>query len=89
MLTELVSYSDYHFRTEDNYMIDNQYPLFSSHRKEHLTYIKKVGTLITELEKKETTLTKDILAFLCEWWQTHITNSDQKYARYIKAQHKK
>ncbi len=85
ILAQLVDYSDYHFRTEDNYMIENSYPLFLSHRKEHLAYIKKMGGLITALENKETSLSEDLLDFLCNWWRTHITDSDLKYARYIKA----
>ena len=84
-LSELVDYSDYHFRTEDNYMIENSYPLFLSHRKEHLAYIKKMGSLIAALENKESSLSEDLLAFLCDWWRTHITDSDLKYARHIKA----
>ncbi len=86
ILTQLVDYSDYHFRTEDNYMIENNYPLFLSHRKEHLAYINKMGMLIDDLEKKGPTLTDDILEFLCEWWQAHISQSDLKYARYIRNQ---
>ncbi len=88
IITQLVDYSDYHFRTEDNFMIENSYPLFLSHRKEHLAYIKKMGTLIDDLENKGATLTEDILEFLCSWWQTHIAESDLKYARYIKSQKK-
>jgi hemerythrin len=86
ILTQLVDYSDYHFRTEDDFMIENSYPLFLSHRKEHLAYIKKMGTLIDDLENKGAALPGDILNFLCDWWQTHISQSDMKYARYIKSQ---
>ena len=86
IITQLVDYSDYHFRTEDNYMIENNFPLFLSHRKEHLAYIKKMGTLIDELENKGAAMTADILEFLCDWWQRHISESDLKYARYIKSQ---
>lgn len=86
ILTKLVDYSNYHFRTEDNYMIENNYPLFLSHRKEHLAYIKKMGVLIDGLESKGISVTGDILEFLCHWWQNHICESDLKYARYIKAQ---
>lgn len=88
ILSQLVDYSDYHFRTEDNYMIEKSYPLFSSHRKEHLAYIKRTGEFITALEKDEATLSEDILKFLCEWWQNHIINSDLKYARYVRSQKK-
>lgn len=86
ILRQLVDYSDYHFRTEDNYMIENNYPLFLSHRKEHLAYIRKMGDLINALERKDNSLSEDILEFLHNWWHNHITDSDLKYARYIKAQ---
>jgi hemerythrin-like metal-binding protein len=85
ILSQLVDYSDYHFRTEDNYMIDNSYPLFISHRKEHLTYIKRTGEFIISLEQDKAALSEDILKFLCQWWQNHIINSDLKFARYIKS----
>jgi hemerythrin len=88
LLTRLVDYSDYHFRTEDNYMIENEYPLFLSHRKEHLTYIRKMGELIDALENKNASLSHDMLVFLCDWWKRHVSNSDMKFARYINAQKK-
>lgn len=85
ILSQLVDYSDYHFRTEDNYMIENSYPLFISHRKEHLSYIRKTGEFIIALENDQAALSEDIFKFLCEWWQNHIINSDLKYAPYIKS----
>ncbi|MGD9224298.1 MAG: bacteriohemerythrin [Desulfobacteraceae bacterium] len=85
ILSELVDYSDYHFRTEDNYMIENNYPLFLSHRKEHLAYINKIGSLITDFENSRESLSDDLLEFLHHWWRTHIAETDLKYARYIKA----
>jgi len=88
ILTRLVDYSDYHFRTEDNYMIENEYPLFLSHRKEHLAYIKKTGEWITALERKDTAPTADMGAFLCSWWKGHVADSDMQYARYMKASKK-
>lgn len=88
ILAQMADYSEYHFRTEDNFMIENDYPLFLSHRKEHLAYMKKLGSLIIALEKKEESVLEDLLEFLCNWWQTHITVSDLKYARYIKEQRK-
>ncbi len=88
ILTRLVDYSDYHFRTEDNYMIENEYPLFLSHRKEHLAYIKKMGEMIDALERKDVLLPNQLLDFLSGWWKGHVVNSDMKYARYIKARKK-
>ena len=69
-------------------MIENDYPLFLSHRKEHLAYIKKMGGWITALENKDAFLSHDMLVFLCDWWKGHVGNSDMKYARYINTQKK-
>ena len=88
VISDLVDYSDYHFRTEDNYMMEIEYPLFLSHRKEHLAYIKKMSTLITALENKEPNLVEEMLTYLTQWWKHHIIESDQRYARYVKAQKK-
>ena len=89
VLSDLVDYTDYHFRTEDNYMMENEYPLFLTHRKEHLAYLKKMGDFVAALERKEDDLLDDILAYLTDWWETHITKSDMRYARYIQKQSNK
>jgi hemerythrin-like metal-binding protein len=84
-LTRLVDYSDYHFRTEDNYMIENEYPLFLKHRKEHLAYAGKVGKLVCAVERDRAALSHEMLAFLCNWWKGHVAGFDMEYARYIHA----
>ena len=38
VINELVAYSTYHFEAEDEFMLKNDYPLFISHRKFHMTY---------------------------------------------------
>lgn len=85
VLRELVNYSDYHFRTEDNYMLDNNYPLFQNHRKEHGLYLKKLGEFLDAYEKDEAGLPGEINAFLEQWWLKHVSESDLRYARYFKA----
>ncbi len=88
ILSDLVDYSDYHFRTEDNYMMENEYPLFLSHRKEHLAYMKKMGSMVQSHKNKKPGLFEEMLSYLSQWWQTHITESDLRYARYIQARKK-
>jgi hemerythrin len=85
VLRELVNYSDYHFRTEDNYMLDNNYPLFQNHRREHGQYLRQLGVLIEAYEKSETGLPDQISAFLEQWLVRHVSESDLRYARYFKA----
>jgi hemerythrin len=84
LLRELVDYSDYHFRTEDAYMIDNNYPLFLSHRKEHGQYLFQMNEILTRFENQDPALPDAIHAFLSEWWRRHVMESDMRYARYFK-----
>jgi hemerythrin len=85
VLRELVDYSDYHFRTEDDYMLDNNYPLFQNHRKEHGQYLRKMSRLLEAFEKNEPGLPDEIGAFLEQWWLKHVSESDLRYARYFKS----
>ncbi len=88
VLRELVDYSDYHFRTEDNYMLDNNYPLFQAHRREHGQYLRKLGALIDACEKAESGLPDELGAFLEHWLLEHVSESDLRYARYFKSNQK-
>ena len=85
VLREMVDYSDYHFRTEDDYMLDNGYPLFQNHRREHGQFLKKLGELLDAYEKEETDLADEIGTFLEQWWLRHVCESDLRYARYFKS----
>jgi len=88
VLRELVEYSDYHFRTEDNYMLDNSYPLFQNHRREHGQYLRKLRALLEAYEKAEFGLPDEISAFLEQWWLEHVSESDLRYARYFRSNQK-
>jgi hemerythrin len=88
VLRELADYSDYHFRTEDNYMLDNNYPLFQNHRREHGQYLRKLGALLQAYEKAEAGLPDEISAFLEQWLLKHVSESDQRYARYFRSNQK-
>ena len=68
VLSELIRYSDYHFSTEFNYMIDYDYPDFMSHHEQHQYYLKKVNGFLKGFEEGKETLSDDILNFLKNWW---------------------
>jgi len=84
LLKELVDYSDYHFRTEDAYMLDNGYPLFLSHRKEHGQYLMQMKEMLSRLESSDPALPEALDKFISEWWRRHVMESDMNYARYFK-----
>ena len=41
ILTKMTKYADYHFQTEEQYMIEYDYPDYSSHKEQHIEFKKK------------------------------------------------
>jgi len=86
VLRELIDYSDKHFKAEDLYMSENDYPLplFKAHLGEHEDYFGKMEKFVEDYGKGRETLTDEILKFLAGWWVEHVSKSDMKYARYVR-----
>lgn len=83
ILEEMLRYSDEHFKTEDALMIESDFPLFGSHRKEHQRYVEKLRLLIGGLQGEQRSLIGEIIDFLADWWVAHINESDRRYVRWI------
>ena len=83
VINELVAYSTYHFEAEDDFMLKNKYPLFISHRKFHMAYMKKVDGFLTDFENQKQELPDAMLRFLRDWWMQHVSIEDQQIARHI------
>lgn len=84
VLLSLISYLEYHFSTEEKYMIDHQYPEYDAHRDEHSKFVKEV-TVFTDAFKDGTQgLTEEILTFLKDWYVRHVTHTDMKFGNYLK-----
>jgi len=86
VLKELIDYSDKHFKAEDIYMSKNNYPLplFKVHLGEHAAYFGKIEKFVEGYGKGSETLTDEILKFLAGWWVDHVSESDMKYALYVR-----
>jgi hemerythrin len=80
---ELVSYTRYHFETEEKYFEKFGYPYADEHKKEHAELLSKVLVLSDKFESGET-IAPQLLAFLKEWLADHLKKHDQKYAKYFK-----
>ena len=85
VLRELIDYSNKHFKSEDQYMSENNYPrlLFQAHIDEHDAYFGKMEKFVEDYGKGRETLTDEVLKFLAGWWLEHVSKSDMKFARYI------
>lgn len=83
ILGELVSYTDYHFKTEEQLFDRYSYPDAPKHKKEHQELTRKAKELKTRFEKGEVTISIEVMNFLSNWLKDHIMGSDKKYGPFL------
>lgn len=79
ILTELTSYAEYHFSTEEKHFEEFDFEGKEEHIKVHNAYKEKVAQFLERYKKGENLLALEIMAFLREWWLGHITGMDRGY----------
>ena len=85
VLLEMIDYLDYHFSTEEKYMIAYNYPEYQAHREEHQRFVREVTTFAEAFHNGKTGLSNDILLFLKDWYLNHIMNTDAKCGAFLSA----
>ncbi len=83
-LRELVKYAEFHFFSEENLMIDIDYPEKDNHHKQHQDLLEKINIQKIKLERKMMT-TEEFTEFLFDWFLEHTTEEDGKITEYIKS----
>ena len=84
IFNELVSYTKYHFKSEENQMLNKNYPDYTAHRLEHQKLTNQVLKLKQEFDSGKVVISIDLLNFLKDWLKNHILESDKKYVPYLK-----
>jgi hemerythrin len=83
IVNSLISYTAIHFKTEENYFAQFGYPDTEDHKKEHVAFVQKVIAFKEGFEKKEISLTIEVMGFLSDWLKNHIMGTDKKYTRFF------
>ncbi|MBM2837522.1 MAG: hemerythrin-like metal-binding protein [Deltaproteobacteria bacterium] len=82
-LIRMLEYANEHFRKEEQYMLEYDYPGHSRQREEHNEFRKRTAFFSIDTIKHKTTIPKDVLAYLKEWWVNHILKADMKYKTFF------
>lgn len=80
IVEELLSYSNYHFSAEEQYMRDLGYKDIDKHIMEHRAFTQRTLPLQSIGDKGDIELTKELIVFLGNWLLHHVMEEDKKYS---------
>jgi hemerythrin-like metal-binding protein len=83
-LKELVDYTKYHFKREEDLMEQHGYPGFEGHRELHRKMITEVEGYLKSYETDPEGTVERLASFLKNWLIKHIQGTDQQYSPFLK-----
>jgi hemerythrin-like metal-binding protein len=83
VLNELVEYTAFHFKTEEDYFDKYGYPETDAHKAIHADLVGKVLAFKEKFDKGYATVDFELLNFLKNWLQNHICITDKKYGPFL------
>lgn len=84
IIKELIDYAQYHFGTEERYFDEFEYKEKDEHIKEHQVYTKKITKLLKDVGSNKSKVSFDMMNFIGEWLENHISKADKKYVSLFK-----
>jgi hemerythrin len=83
LIRELVSYTETHFRNEEELFERFRYPDTAAHKIEHAKFVQKMVEFEDDYRNGRLGLSIDMMKFLSDWLLKHIKGSDMRYAPYL------
>jgi hemerythrin-like metal-binding protein len=85
LIERLVTYTNQHFRFEENLMGERGYESLAEHVEQHRALTNQVCELQQKIQKRKAISNASIMLFLRNWLTDHIMQHDQKYAQAWKS----
>lgn len=80
---ELINYTVYHFKTEEDYFEAYRYEDKDAHKVQHNELTQKALDLQKSFQDGSATISYEVLDFLHDWLVTHIKGSDRKFGSFL------
>lgn len=78
IIKELENYTIFHFQYEENYMQENKYKKFLSHKVEHDDFIKAVKNIdFKKMDYNQNEYLLELINFIVDWLVNHILQKDK------------
>ncbi len=79
IIEDLRNYAKFHFKTEEDYMLQINYSDYAKQKQEHDEFIDKVNQIdLGNVDENPQKYIEKILAFVFEWLLDHILQKDKK-----------
>ncbi|MBF0622348.1 MAG: hemerythrin family protein [Magnetococcales bacterium] len=83
IFTELIRYTQTHFRDEEKSMREHGYPQLDAHKAQHHKLEEQLKGYQQQLMGRDVRSTVDMKFFLLEWLFSHINNHDMRYKEFF------
>ncbi len=84
LLMQLVSYTQTHFRFEEQLFRRYKYPESAAHCAQHMNLARVVLDFKVRFDCGSTALSAEVMHFLIAWLSDHISGSDREFVVYLK-----
>lgn len=78
-LNEMTGYALSHFKSEERYMLEHDYPEYQQHKNEHKEFLKTTVDFCQQVMNRESNIIDDLCEFLEQWLAEHIQGTDKKF----------
>jgi len=82
-LNEMVRYAQLHFNTEEELMKRHGFPRTASQQAEHEAFVTRVFELNQELVNGHPEVFASLIAFLKDWFISHVLGMDREYIDFF------
>ena len=83
IISDLLDYTDYHFKTEEDFFVQYHYPELAHHKKTHTQLFQKAATLKQEYDSGRKMVSVKVLNLLSDWLWDHIMKTDKEYSEFL------
>jgi hemerythrin len=85
LMDELIGYTTFHFKREEQLMKNANYPFFENHKKEHRKLIESITKFKKSINTSSNDATTELLSFLSNWLINHVIGTDMLFVPYLVA----
>ena len=79
ILNEMIQHAKTHFKTEETYMKEFNYPEYQYHIEEHRDFSLRINAYLDRVINGDCNIANEILEYLKQWLINHIQGTDKKY----------